>query len=237
MTLSSVPNIAGTTQTFAPATSSAATSTTSGTSSSTGAASIAGNFNTFLSLLTTQLQNQNPLSPLDTNQFTQQLVEFASVEQQMNMNSQLGTLITLQQTSQATSALGFIGATVTVNGNTAQLASGQANWSYAVKTPATATINISNSTGQVVYSTTQTIQAGTQPFTWNGMDSQGNSLPNGDYTAAITATDANGQNVPVTTQVQGVVSGVDVSQNPPLLTIGDQSYPLSQVTQILHAGS
>src|ERR1700756_1507549 len=90
---------------------------------------IAGNFNSFLQLLTTQLQNQNPLDPLDTNQFTQQLVEFASVEQQMNMNTQLQTLVTLQQTAQSTQALAFVGQTVTVNGSTAALASGgQAQW-------------------------------------------------------------------------------------------------------------
>ena len=69
-----------------------------------GSQQLAGNFNTFLTLLTTQLQNQDPLDPLDTNQFTQQLVEFASVEQQVDMNTNLQTLISLQQTSEATSA-------------------------------------------------------------------------------------------------------------------------------------
>ena len=73
---------------------------------------IAGNFNTFLQLLTTQLKNQNPLDPLDTNQFTQQLVQFAQVEQQMNMNTQLTTLVSLQQAAQTTQALSFVGTTV-----------------------------------------------------------------------------------------------------------------------------
>src|SRR5579872_48390 len=86
-----------------------------------GSQQLAGNFNTFLQLLTTQLKNQNPLEPLDTNQFTQQLVEFSSVEQQVNMNANLQTLISMQQTSEATSALQFLGANVTVNGNTASL--------------------------------------------------------------------------------------------------------------------
>src|SRR5438445_11524672 len=89
--------------------------------SSTTGSTLAGNFNTFLQLLTTQLQNQNPLDPLDTNQFTQQLVEFASVEQQINMNTNLQSLITMQQTSQATSALELVGSTVTVGGNSATL--------------------------------------------------------------------------------------------------------------------
>src|SRR3984893_11054067 len=126
-------------------------STTGATAGSTNLGNIAGNFNAFLTLLTTQLQHQDPLSPLDTNQFTQQLVQFASVEQQINMNTSLSTLISLQQTAQATSALGFIGATVVVSGNSAQLVNGQATWNYTIASPATATINISNASGQLVY--------------------------------------------------------------------------------------
>src|ERR1700722_7704540 len=99
---------------LASAAQAATTSATAGSPSSTrtrttdiaGSQEIAGNFDTFLQLLTTQLQNQDPLSPLDTNQFTEQLVEFASVEQQINENSNLQTLISLQQTAQSTQALG-----------------------------------------------------------------------------------------------------------------------------------
>src|SRR5579863_1500670 len=101
---------------------------TSSSSSSTAASAnalantqIAGNFQSDLQLLTTQLQNQDPLSPLDTNQFTQQLVEFASVEQQINMNTNLQTLISLQQTSDATAAMQYLGADVTINSNAATL--------------------------------------------------------------------------------------------------------------------
>ena len=78
---------------------------------------IASNFTTFLQLLTTQLKNQDPLSPMDTNQFTQQLVEFASVEQQMKTNDTLSTLVSLQQSAQTTQALSLVGANVVVNGN------------------------------------------------------------------------------------------------------------------------
>src|SRR5690242_11555652 len=102
---------------------------------------IAGNFNSFLTLLTTQLQNQNPL---DTNQFTQQLVQFASVEQQMNMNTQLQTLVSLQQTAQNSQALGFVGKTVTVNGTTAPLTNGRAQWTFNPTSPATATFTVSD---------------------------------------------------------------------------------------------
>src|SRR5262249_59722476 len=125
---------------------------------------IAGNFNSFLTLLTTQLQNQNPLDPLDTNQFTQQLVQFASVEQQINMNTQLQTLVSLQQTAQNSQALGFVGKTVTVNGSTAPLTNGQAQWTFNPPSPATATFTVTDSTGQTVLTKTGTVQPGPHSF-------------------------------------------------------------------------
>src|SRR5207302_997015 len=91
------------------------TSSSGSSLTSTSGATLAGNFQTFLTLLTTQLQNQNPLDPLDTNQFTQQLVQFASVEQQLKTNDQLTSLVSLQQTAQSTQALGFVGKTAVVD--------------------------------------------------------------------------------------------------------------------------
>jgi flagellar basal-body rod modification protein FlgD len=220
-----------------PPANNAATPSTAQTATTQGAPALAGNFNDFLKLLTTQLQHQDPTSPLDPNQFTQELVQFASVEQQINTNTSLSTLISLQQTEQAAASLKFIGATVAVSGATAQLANGQASWNYSVTQPATASINISNAAGRIVYSASQTVQPGAQAFTWNGVDAQGNPWPSGAYTISVSAVGANGQTVPVTTQVQGVVTGVDISKNPPTLTIGGQSYPLSQITQVLSAGS
>src|ERR1700730_14122668 len=112
------------------------------TTASTATTGIAGNFNTFLQLLTTQLKNQNPLEPLDTNQFTQQLVQFAGVEQQINMNQQLTSLVALQKANQTTSAMGFLGATATVDGSATKLTNGQASWSFSVDKPSTGTVTI-----------------------------------------------------------------------------------------------
>src|SRR6266852_7931029 len=95
---------------------------------STTGSTLAGNFQTFLTLLTTQLQNQDPLSPLDTNQFTQQLVSFSEVEQQINTNTNLQSLIAMQNTSQALSALPLVGQTINYSGATAPLANGKASF-------------------------------------------------------------------------------------------------------------
>src|SRR6187431_636824 len=112
---------------------------------------IADNFQTFLTLLTTQLQNQNPLDPLDTNQFTQQLVQFAGVEQQLKTNDSLSQLVTLQQTTQATQALGFVGKTALVDGTTGTMTKSSATWHLNVPSDATVDITIANASGQTVF--------------------------------------------------------------------------------------
>src|SRR5262245_35097936 len=139
-------------------------STGTGSSSVSGALDsieIASNFTTFLQLLTTQLKNQNPLDPLDTNQFTQQLVQFAQVEQQMKSNDLLSGLVLLEKSSEATAALAYVGSTVVVDGSTAQLANGQAKSTLNVSKPSTATITIKEATtGQAVHTSTPGFNAG-----------------------------------------------------------------------------
>ena len=225
---------------------SAASAASSSTSSSAGAAgsaasqSIAGNFDTFLQLLTTQLQNQDPLDPMDSNSFTQELVEFASVEQQTDMNTNMQTLISMQQTTEATSALQLVGSTVTVSGSNATLSnatSTPATWSLTTTTPATANVTITSAAGTTAYTGTVALNAGTQTYTWNGQGTNGQTWPDGTYTISITATGANGQPVTVSTQTQGTVSGVNLSTNPPTLTVNGQSVQISQVTSISSGSS
>ena len=211
----------------------ASTSTsTSGSSATSG--TLAGNFQTFLTLLTTQLQNQNPLDPLDTNQFTQQLVQFAGVEQQLKTNDQLASLVTLQQTAQSTQALGFVGKTAVVDGSTATLSNGAASWNLGVTKDSNVTVNIANAAGQTVFTGTYSVAAGSnQAFNWDGKGTDGTQWPAGKYTLTATAKDTSGNTVGVSTQVQGVVSSVDLTQTPPLLTIGGQSYTVSQIKGIV----
>src|SRR5215468_6635906 len=168
--------VSGTSQVSSSSSSSSSLSSTTGTT-------LAGNFQTFLTLLTTQLQNQNPPDPLDTNQFTQQLVQFAGVEQQLKTNDELSSLVSLQQTTQATQALGFVGKTAVVNGSTTALSNSQATWELNVPSASTITISIANSTGQTVFTGNYSASAGNdQPFTWNGQGSDGTQWPDGQYT-------------------------------------------------------
>jgi flagellar basal-body rod modification protein FlgD len=224
MATSSIPATTAPSATTAPTATSATNAVTQGT--------IAGNFNTFLQLLTTQLKNQNPLDPLDTNQFTQQLVSFAGVEQQLKVNDQLATLVALQQTAQTTQALSFVGATAVVDGATAQLANHQAQWSFSVAKPAAATVTVTSANGETAYSGSFNVQAGPQSFAWDGRGNDGKLWPDGSYRITVTAKDASGQTTAVSTEVSGVVDSADLTKNPPTLSIGGQDYMLSQIKRV-----
>lgn len=194
---------------------------------------IASNFTTFLQLLTTQLKNQNPLDPLDTNQFTQQLVQFAQVEQQMKSNDQLSSLVSLEKSAQASTALAYVGATVVVDGSTAALSNGKATWSLNVTKPSTATITIKDSTGQNVFTGTAGVNPGTQPFTWDGRGNDGRVWPDGNYTLTATAVDANNQTAAISTEVEAIVDSVDLSQDPPVMSINGQNFTLDKIKRVV----
>jgi flagellar basal-body rod modification protein FlgD len=223
------PAVSGTT----PLPASSSGSQGSSLSSTTGS-TLAGNFQAFLTLLTTQLKHQNPLDPLDTNQFTQQLVQFAGVEQQLKTNSELSTLVSLQQTAQTTQALGFVGKTAVVDGSTTALTNGSATWKLGVPTNSNVNISITNSTGQTVFSGNFAVNAGdNQPFVWNGKGNDGTQWPDGKYKLTATAADTAGNSVAVSTQIQGLVNSVDLTQSPPLLSIDGQTYTVDQIKSIV----
>jgi flagellar basal-body rod modification protein FlgD len=226
----STPVVSGTT----PPASSSSSGSASSSANALANQQIAGNFQSFLTLLTTQLQNQNPLDPLDTNQFTQQLVEFAGVQQQLNTNDSLSTLVSLQQTAQSTQALTFVGKTAVVDGSTATVTNSTATWDVSVPKDSNLSISITNSTGQTVFSGSYTVKAGdNQPFVWDGKGTDGTQWPDGQYKMTATAADSSGNSVAVSTQIQGVVSSVDLTQSPPLLTIGGQTYTINQIKAIV----
>lgn len=214
-------------------TSTTGTSSTNSSGNVVNNQEIASNFTTFLQMLTTQLQNQDPLSPMDTNQFTQQLVQFAQVEQQMKSNDQLSTLVSLQQTAQSTAALAYVGATVAVDGSNAKMTNSSATWNLNVTKPATASVTITDSTGQTVYTGPIAVSPGNQQFVWSGLGNDGKQWPDGTYTLTATAVDANNQTTAISTEVQGKVDSADLTQNPPVLSINGQNYTLDQVKQII----
>lgn len=207
----------------------------SGSSSSASASArqgIADNFDTFLQLLTTQLKHQNPLDPLDTNQFTQQLVQFSSVEQQLKTNDFLAALVSSNGNSINTNAVSYIGKTVTASGTRSELADGKAVWSFSLPDAANITVSIKDADGNTVYTETGQLQAGAGQFSWDGKDTQGNTMPDGTYSITMQGTNAEGKSVNISTETTGVVTGVDFTGTEPVLLIGEARVNLSGVTSV-----
>lgn len=210
-----------------------ALSSVGNTSSATDRGTIASNFDTFLQLLTTQLRNQNPTEPIDTNEFTQQLVQFTEVEQSVKTNENLEALAQLSAANAITGSVSYIGKTVSLDGKTATLNNGNASWSFdSPESSSNTTFTIKNSSGQVVYSETRGIEEGVSDFNWNGRTSTGAFAPNGDYTLSINATNSQGGTINVSTSATGVVDGVDMSGAEPVLLVGSREVKISDILSV-----
>ncbi len=210
----------------------AASNTSNNTAISADKKMLAQNFDQFLTLLTAQLKNQNPLDPLNTNEFTAQLVQFASVEQQMKQNDSLTTLLTKTDASNAIGALNFVGRKVTASGTTTTLADGKADWVFDAPRAGTGKITIKDSNGKAVYQTSIALSGGQQSFSWDGKRSDGLMADEGLYTASIEGSTVDGAAFTVNSLISGTVDGVDLSTAPPTLKIGTLPIALSTVKSI-----
>jgi len=204
------------------------TPTTSSSSSGQNAlASLSGNFQDFLGMLLTQLQNQDPTSPMDANEFTSELVQFSGVEQQINTNNALTQLISLTQSGQILQASAMTGKTVQFTSTQMPLQNSSGSVSFNATAPGSAQVTISNGAGATLLQSTVSTVAGNNTFTWNGQDANGNQWPDGAYTVAVTS---GGASVPFS--VSGTVSGV-VNNNGTLdLQVGAETTPFSSVQSV-----
>ncbi|MGE4562052.1 MAG: flagellar hook assembly protein FlgD [Rhodospirillales bacterium] len=178
--------------------------------------------NRFLTLLVTQLQNQDPLDPLDATEFTSQLVQFASVEQQIFQNSNLEKLLNLQETNQISQMVDFIGKRVEYIGQELSLEKGNAEFSYVMPLSVVdANVNISNSAGQNVFFAKGDTTAGKHTVIWDGVDKNGNQQSDGKYSVLVSGTDPQGNLVTIEHMMVGSVSGAGVEESQVKLFIGE----------------
>ncbi|WP_346266639.1 flagellar hook assembly protein FlgD [Neokomagataea anthophila] len=184
------------------------TSTTASSAGSAALSSIAGNFNQFLTLLTAQLQHQDPTNPTDSNNFTAQVAQFAGVQQQVQSNTTLSSLLSATQDSQLTSGASLIGKTTTATTSSLPLQNGQANLSYTAQQAGDVAIAVTNTAGQVVRSETVSAAAGQQSWHWDGKDNAGNQLADGGYYVAAEGTATDGTSVALPTTVSGTITGI-----------------------------
>ncbi len=186
--------------------------------------------NSFLTLLTSQLKNQDPLSPMDSTQFTNQLVQFSQVEQQININANLASLLTLTQQNIASNVVNYIGKTIEGPSSQAPLENGQLKASYNLTgASSSTTIAVKNSDGDIVFSQAGNTASGVHEFNWDGKDAYGVQQKDGTYTLEVTALGADGKSVDTSTTIFGKVTGVTTVNNATTLLIGNIGIPVTSV--------
>jgi flagellar basal-body rod modification protein FlgD len=197
---------------------------------------LAGDFNTFLTLLTTQLQNQSPTDPLDTNQMTNQLVQFASVEQQISMNQNLERLIGLQQAAQLTAAAPLVGRRIEVEADQLALQDGRAELRLpAAGTARFAEITIADGAGRAVRRQVVQLGAAGSGWNWDGRDAAGRSLADGAYRVQVAGRGANGEAVALPFTVTGTVTGAEQRAGGLSLSLGGLAVGFDRVRRLLPA--
>jgi len=195
--------------------------------------SLAETFDTFLTLLTTQLQYQDPLDPMDTNEFTSQLVEFTGVEQAIATNDRLEDLIALQSTSQLNDAVGYIGKTVSADSIMLMLQDGQSTISYSLgANAAQANILVIDELGNTVRTLQGNTAVGDHEIVWDGQDEAGNTLKDGLYGFLVAAIDADSNPVPLAQGTAGKVTGVKLVDGEVILEVGELELQLNEILAI-----
>jgi flagellar basal-body rod modification protein FlgD len=185
-----------------------------------------GDLNRFLTLLVSQLQHQDPLEPLDANQFTSQLVQFASVEQQIYQNANLEKLLAAQQNTQLASTVDYLGKQVEADGNALPLQNGEALAFYTLpRSAAQATITVKDAGGRTVTVAPANVAAGRHEFHWDGRAADGKRL-------RVDAKDKNGSTIAATQTYSGRVTGVAADPAGVRLSLGDKLLPMDDVLAV-----
>lgn len=192
--------------------------------------------NQFLNMLVAQLQNQDPLDPLDANAFTQQLVQFASVEQQIYQNANLEKMVGLQQTSQVSSMVNYLGTVIEANGQAFNLENSTAKFSYDLESKAVdSTVTIQDALGREVWTGPGSTDAGKQFFVWDGIGTNGTPAPDGPYTAIVSAKDRDGNLINVAQTVFGRVTGAGATDGNVTLSMGAVDASLEDIINVQEA--
>ena len=197
--------------------------------------SLAENFDDFLLMLTTQLQHQDPLSPTDATEFTNQLVQFSQLEQQISQSSKIEDLIALQQAAASIGAVSYLGKTVEVQSDLTLLEDGTATFSYDMPAGATnASIGILDSSGRLITTFSADTTPGRQDAVWDGTDTQGVSQPDGPYTVVVSAVDAD--DIPfdaIPVFFTGTADAVWQFEGETFITVGPLEIPLDRILSVM----
>lgn len=194
-------------------------------------AALATDFNDFLILLTTQIQNQDPLQPMDSTEFTNQLVQFSQVEQQINSNQKLDSLVNLQLANTSGLALGFVGLEITYPSVEMNF-DGERPVRVTYVSPEdaiSAEINIRDEEGNLVFTQEVDGSTGSHEFVWDGEHLGGGVNDSGTYEVSIDAFDIDDEPIAINTAVNGIVHGIETQNGVPFLLVGERAIQLNNV--------
>jgi len=211
------------------------TSSSTQTNLNAGIGNLNDSYSTFLTLLTTQLQNQDPTSPMDTNAFTQQLVSMTGVQQQLLTNELLQQMVTNTTSASVASSVNLIGQNVTASTSNSTLAGGQASWTYNLPAAASqATATISDSSGNAIWQgPLSSLASGSNTFTWNGKTLGGNQLADGGtYSLSIAAADATGAAITPSISIAGAVKSLQTVNGVAEASINGTLVPISSISGV-----
>jgi flagellar basal-body rod modification protein FlgD len=210
--------------------------TNTGSATDNAAAKAQTNYQDFLKLLTTQLQNQDPTAPADTNQLTQQIATLSQVEQQINTNKNLEKLITLLDKGSINNYVSFIGKQVEAAGNKIALLGSSATIAYDLEEePATLELIVSDKSGAEVFRGAGTKKIGRNEILWNGTDKYGNQLADGQYSFQVVAKNTSNELVKSTTYTVGTVTSVELASGQATLAMGDIKLAAEKVLSVREA--
>jgi flagellar basal-body rod modification protein FlgD len=212
-----------------------AASGTSGTDAAAQPSLIGADYNMFLKLLTVQMQNQDPLDPMDTSQYTQQLVQFSQVEQSMQQTSSLKDILARLSSQGVAQASSYIGREARFDSPVAGLGAAPATWTYVTTaTPDSLKVTVTDADGDVVHE--ETLDPRTQGrYSWDGTQDDGTKAADGAYTLAVTALDGNGQALPVTVNSVGIVKEVVTDGSNVILNVNGLRLPIDGLVAVAAA--
>lgn len=196
---------------------------------------LADDFDDFLILLTTQLQNQDPLDPADSSEFTSQIVQFAGVEQSINTNQKLDALVSLNLGSSFSSALNYVGKGISYISSEAHFdGTKPVKVNYAIDGESTdTTINVFDEDGNLLYSEVPPSDSGSTEFIWDGKDKNDIVQPEGTYEIRVAALDHEKNPLKVTTVVTGHVSGIETQNGSTFLLVGSRAVSLGKIINVV----
>ncbi|MFK4873432.1 flagellar hook assembly protein FlgD [Novosphingobium sp. ZW T3_23] len=211
------------------------TATTDKTAAST--SGLLADYNLFLKLLTTQMTHQDPLDPMDTSEYTQQLVQYSQVEQSIQQTGKLGDILGQLASQQMSAASNYIGREARFDSPVAGLGDAPAQWTYYVDgTPSALTATIKDSAGKVV--NTVTLDPASQgTYKWDGTKADGTKAENGAYTLSVEATNTAGDKLDTTINSVAVVSDVVTDGTNIMLGVNGIRMSASGLVAIAAAGT